>query len=488
MKSLKLLLLLSMLPLAAAFAGGDTLRYKLETSANVSTGAYAPMWFTANRYGLSGVEPCSGYLRAGVDYAGKLGADWRLEAGLDLAGAVNQTSDFVVQQAFVDVSWRNITLSIGSKEREAFPLDKNMRLSSGMMVEGPGARPVPQVRLEVKEYQNLPYTKGWVAAKFHFGYGWLTDGDWRSDFVKPGETFTRGVIYHSKSAMLRVGNPKKIPVTMEIGMIEAAQFGGSKWRKNDDGTITCVAKMPGGIKEYLKAIIPIQESTLQNVEGNHVGSWNFALNYTAPTWKLRCYYEHYFDDHSQLTWQYGRWKDGHIGVELTLPENPFVSTLLWEGLCTTDQTGPLLYDGVGGSFHEIQMSGGDNYYNHDYNWQHWGMGMGHPFLPGPIYNADGTNMFRSNRVKAHHIGIGGNPSDEWSYRLLLSYMRHWGTYKVPLDRMMRQGSTLAEVAYSPRKAAGWNFRLACGYDKGSYIGDSMGCMITITKTGVLWSR
>lgn len=147
---------------------------------------------------------------------------------------------------FVDVSWRNITLSIGSKEREAFPLDKNMRLSSGMMVEGPGARPVPQVRLEVKEYQNLPYTKGWVAAKFHFGYGWLTDGDWRSDFVKPGETFTRGVIYHSKSAMLRVGNPKKIPVTMEIGMIEAAQFGGSKWRKNDDGTTTCVAKMPAG--------------------------------------------------------------------------------------------------------------------------------------------------------------------------------------------------------------------------------------------------
>lgn len=41
MKSLKLLLLLSMLPLAAAFAGGDTLRYKLETSANVSTGDYA---------------------------------------------------------------------------------------------------------------------------------------------------------------------------------------------------------------------------------------------------------------------------------------------------------------------------------------------------------------------------------------------------------------------------------------------------------------
>lgn len=191
MKPLKLILLLSMWPLASMFASGDTLKYKLEMSANVSTGSYAPMWFTANRYGLSGIKPKSGYVRAGVDYAKKINDEWHVEAGLDLAGAVNQTSPFVVQQAFVDFSWRKITLSIGSKERAPFPLDKDMRLSSGMMVEGPDARPIPQVRFEVKEYQTLPYSKGWLAAKCHFGYGWFTDGDWRADFVKPGETFTK---------------------------------------------------------------------------------------------------------------------------------------------------------------------------------------------------------------------------------------------------------------------------------------------------------
>lgn len=159
MKSIKLILLLSMLPFAPMHAEGDSLRYKIEMSANASTGDYAPMWFTANRYGLSGVKPNSGYMRAGLEYAGKLGADWRIEAGLDLAGTVNQTAAFVVQQAYADVSWRKMTLSIGSKEREAFPLDKDMWLSSGMMVEGPDARPIPQVRFEVKEYQKLPYTK-----------------------------------------------------------------------------------------------------------------------------------------------------------------------------------------------------------------------------------------------------------------------------------------------------------------------------------------
>ena len=58
-----------------------------------------------------------------------------------------------------------------------------------------------------------------------------------------------------------------------------------------------------------------------NVEGNHLGSWNFAINYYLKDWKFRAYLEHFFDDHSQMFWQYGRWKDGQIGIEITLPKN-----------------------------------------------------------------------------------------------------------------------------------------------------------------------
>lgn len=482
------LLILSLLPVSAVYSNNDTLRYNVEMSANISSGGYAPLWFTANRYGLSGEQPNSGYLRTGVYYGRQLSETWRIEAGLDVAGALNHTSAFAVQQAYADVSWKGFTISAGSKERGAFPLDKDLRLSSGMMVEGPNARPVPQIRLEVNDYLDLPFTGGWLAAKGHFGYGWLTDGGWRESFVSKGMSYTRDIVYHSKSIMFRVGNPGKFPLTMEIGMIEAAQFGGSQWKKNSDGTVTCVRKMPSGIKEYFRAIIPVQKSTLENIEGNHVGSWNFAMTYNAAGWKARCYYEHYFDDHSQLTWQYGRWKDGHIGLELTLPDNRWVSAVLWEGLATADQTGPILYDGVGGSFHDVQMSGRDNYYNHEYLWQHWGEGLGHPFLPGPVYNKDGRLFFRSNRVKAQHIGVCGRPSDEWQWRVLLSYVRHWGTYSEPLDRMMRQGSTLFEASFQPRRAHGWSFTLGCGIDRGSYLGDSTGGMITIRKNGILWSR
>lgn len=154
-------LMAAMLPLCAATAGarGDSLTYKIELSGNASTGEYAPLWFTANRYGLSSERPNSGYLRAGVKYDTDLGKGWSVEAGLDLAGTIDQTAPFVVQQAYADISWKVINLSIGSKERGAFPLEKDMRLSSGMMVEGPNARPIPQVRLEVKKYWDVPFTK-----------------------------------------------------------------------------------------------------------------------------------------------------------------------------------------------------------------------------------------------------------------------------------------------------------------------------------------
>ena len=160
---------------AQAERADSTLTYRIEASGNVSEGTYAPLWFTANRYGLSSQEPNSGFLRAGIAYDRQLPHHWRIKAGLDLAGAVNQTSNFVVQQAYGDISWRFLTLSIGSKERTGGPLEKNERLSSGMLVEGNNARPVPQVRGEIADYVSVPGTKGWLALKGHIAYGMFTD-------------------------------------------------------------------------------------------------------------------------------------------------------------------------------------------------------------------------------------------------------------------------------------------------------------------------
>ena len=489
-----IVLAVALLPFtSAAEERPDSMSYRIETSGNSATGTYAPLWFTANRYGLSDTRDGSGYIRAGVTYSRRLGKGWSLQAGADLAGTVHQASDFVVQQAYADIAWRFLHLEVGSRERAGFPLEKNTALSSGMMVEGPNARPVPQVRIGIPRYLSFPRTGNWLALKGHIAYGMFTDGRWQESFVQSGQEYTRKVMYHSKSLMLRIGNREKFPVEFEIGMIMAAQFAGDLYVKNADGSHTLKTAMPKGFKAFAKAFVPMSGGSDSapgeqvNVEGNHLGSWNFGLNYYAGQWKFRAYLDHYFDDHSQMTFEYGRWTDGQIGLEITFPKNPIVTTVLWEGLSTKDQTGPILYDSFAGTLPE-QVSASDNYYNNYLYlaWQHWGQGMGNPLLPAPLYNEDGSIHFKSNRVRAHHLGIGGNPSHEWNYRILVSFARHWGTYQQPLDKQRKQFSSLYEATYAPQSIEGWSLTVALGLDRGNYLGNSAGGMLTIRKTGIIF--
>lgn len=479
-------LLLSILAVpAAAQQPEQTLTYRAEAAVTVSNGEYAPLWLTANCYGMTSNESKNAYLRAGIAWNKSLKHNWRITAGLDLAGGKNLTSNFWIQQAYADISWKKLTLSLGSKERSGFPLEKNEQLTSGWMVEGPNTRPVPQIRAEIRDYLDIPGLGHWLALKGHLAYGKFMDGNWQEDFVARGEMFTKDVLYHSKSLMLRLGNKDKLPVEFEFGLLTSAQFGGDRMQKNSDGSISLIRDMPEGLKDFWKIFFPTQESTLKNVEGNHCGSWNFGLNYYYGDWRFRAYLEHYFEDHSQMFWEYGRWKDGHIGVEISFPKNKWISSLVWEGLNTTDQTGPILYDGVAGSFTDLQMSGWDNYYtNMEYlGWQNYGSSLGHPFLMGPQYNTDGINEVKGCRVKAQHVGISGTPSDEWKWRMLVSYSRNWGSYKKPFDKATKQFSSLVEATYSPNRLKGWSVTAAIAIDRGNYPGNSTGGMITLSKTG-----
>ena len=328
---------------------------KVEAGATISSGDYAPYWLTANKYGMGSTEDNSAYLRAGIAWNKAFSHGWKLDAGLDLTGGKGLVSNFWVQQAYMDVSWKMLSLSIGSKERISSPLEKNAELTSGWMTEGMNTRPIPQIRGEIREFYSLPFTGHWLALKGHLAYGAFLDGKWQEGFVQPGGYYTRDVKYHSKALMFRLGNKEKLPVEFEFGLHMATQFAGDKMRKLADGSSEVVIDMPDDFRNYINAFFPSSggsdaiEGEQINVEGNMLGSWNFALNYYLNDWKFRVYLDHYFEDHSQMFWQYGRWKDGQIGVDITLPKNRWVSRVLWEGISTKDQSGALsheIYEGA----------------------------------------------------------------------------------------------------------------------------------------------
>lgn len=493
LRNITMLLVALLLNLAVAAQEKDKgmLTYRAELGVTAGGGDFAPLWLSANRYGLPGIKPNNGYLRAGMQYEKSFSDRFSLKAALDLAGGYNLEAKFVVQQAYVDLKYRKFVFSFGSKERAGFPLEKNTELSSGMLVEGMNTRPIPQVRIELPEYLYVPGTKQMFAIKGHLAYGVFMQNSYQRNSTSEGNIYTTNVLYHSKSIMFKVGNEKKFPLSGEFGLLMTTQFGGTVWEKKATGD-EFVLKMPHGVKAFLKAFFPISggkdtpEGEQVNVEGNHLGSWNFALSYTAENWKARLYYEHFFDDHSQMFFEYGRWKDGHIGIELTLPKNRYLSTLLWEGFSSYDQTGSILHDKTE-KFPE-QVSGNDNYYNHYFynGWAHAGRGIGYPMIVGPAYNTDGSQNIRSTRQRSIHFGLSGNPCDEVKWRILLSHSRNWGRYYDPYTEVKKQFSSLYEVTYMPRWAEGWNASVALGIDRGSYLGNNTGAMLTIKKTGKIF--
>ena len=471
-------------------------KYRVEAIATVGKGTYAPLWLTANRYGWGSTTPNAAAIRTGVFGQVPIQLYGHMSVGVDLSGAYHFSSQLALQQMYLDLGWKRLNLSLGMKERCTF-LRSDLSLSSGTLVEDANARPVPQARLELTDYVPVPWTRKWLGLKGYLAYGKFTDSDWQEDFVAAGQRFVRGAYYHSKGALFRIGNQEKWPWSLELGLQMATQFGGAQYRKTASGDVQYEFGVPIDWKTLVRVFLAMQGGGTStrgdqlNAEGNTVGAWLGRFVYDFPNnWKLQVYAEHYFEDESEMFFQYGMWRDGLLGIDLTLPKKRWVDRVVWEGLASDHQAGPILYEWFDATFPGIQISACDNYYNHGFygGWQHWGLGMGHPLLPGPAYNADHSIRFSSNRVRAHHVGISGSPFRDWSYRMKISFARHWGTYKQPLKEVTRQTSGLVEVTWKPSVWDGWSFSGAVAADLGGLIGNSLGGMVTVKKEGVLLKR
>ncbi|MDR2389622.1 MAG: capsule assembly Wzi family protein, partial [Tannerellaceae bacterium] len=444
------------------------------------SGLYAPFWLTANKHGFSSIRNGNGYVRMGIFREPDTNKTFSWGFALDGALARRFASTFVLQQACLDLNYGVFTLSMGSKERDMEL--KNQQLSTGGMTLSRNARPIPQLRMEVPRYWALPFAKGWLALRGHLAYGVFTDNNWQRSFARPDSKYTQDVLYHSKSLFIRIGNESKRPLVFEGGIEMASQFRGIVFNRLPEAL-----DMRSGWMDFVKVLIPSGSDPTDgenpNVYGNHLGSWNFSLAYTFPDWKARVYYDHFFEDHSMLFFEYV-WIDALVGLEITLPPNPVAESIVYEFIGTKDQAGPIYHDRTQGIYDQI--SARDNYYNHVLyaSWQHAGMALGNPLLISPIYNTDGSILFHSNRILAHHIGLSGRPFAEVDYRLLLSHTRSWGTYSAPFEDIKRNTAFLLEIGFSPRLIPGWRFAASFASDRGDLIGHNTGGMITIGKKGV----
>lgn len=484
------------LPCRAFEIPDSTVSYAVEFNSSVSTGETTPFWLVANRYGLSSLESWNGYLRAGIFKHKKYDRRFDWEVGADLAVPYGYSSSFLIQQLYAGVRYRSLNLTIGSKQWQSGVVDPN--LSSGDMVLSTNARPVPQIHLEMPHYNYVPFTKKWLAVRGYFSMGMCTDEKWERNRAGAGASWVENRLFHTKGLFLRGFNPDNSPITVEGGLEMASHWGGTIHAVDRYTKEPYTVEIPHGFKDMLKMIIgkgggnsadPHQQGEILNAAGNHVGQWSLAVNWAPKNldWKVRAYYEHYFEDHSMMFFDHA-WKDMLLGVQVEFPKNPIISKFVYEYINTKDQSGAVYWDITP----EIpsQVSGRDSYYSHYLytGWQHWGMGQGNPLLISPIYNTPGqydSYNFMNNRIKGHHIGFEGSPLRDLNYRVLLTYTRSWGSYDMPARYLRYNFNGLVEMNYHPSRFPGWNAKLGIGFDVSDLVGDNFGAMLTITKTGWL---
>lgn len=520
---------LLMLPLFAR-ADGSRLRYFAALSSLTSSGDNAPFWLVSKQQGLYSLDKSSGLARYGLSYSSSLGQGaFSYELTADVTTGYNSVHSFGVQQLFAELSWKNLVLTVGSKEQFAeqrsssllregssfaaaalnrdfsnLYYDKFTDIGCGGLLYSGNSMPVPQVRLELPRYVDVPYTRGWLKARGHIAYGIFLDGDFQRDFTR-GNSITRyaeNVLFHSKALFFKVGRPDKFPVTFEGGLEMYSQFGGDVYRHGDGKVVS----MPARVTDFLKALVPwsgsddtpLDEQT--NISGNQIGNWHAALTLHLAPVDVRFYGEHLFEDFSQLffiEYQSNRegkkrliyypWRDFLAGVRVTNKSGvlPFVANLQYEFLSTYDQSGALYHDPT--STLKEQMDGVDDYYNHGIypGWHYWGMGIGNPLVVSPVYNENGSLVFSGNRVVAHHVGVNGEfGSLPLAYRLKYTYSENWGTYHNPYSEKKYTNSLLLDIAYTPGKGE-WGGVLSVGCDRSNLVGNNWGVLLTLFKVGLI---
>lgn len=470
-------------PIAMRAEWNDSIKYKAEIGTAVGGGDHNPFWLANNKQGFSSVEKNNLWLRLSAFKELDDSKRFSWGAGVDMGVAYRFSSIFVPQQLYAEVKYRCLDAMIGAKDIYDEFLDPS--LSSGALTNGWNSHAIPQLRVGIFDYADVWGCKEMFAIKGHIAYGMFDDNWWLNRWVNNNYKYTLSTLYCSRAISFRFGNAKKFPLEGELGLRMDTEFGGKTWWPAQQK----FQKHPVGWKDFIKACIPMGGSSETdageqlNVQGNMLGNWNLGLKWQDPSgWMVRAYYQHYFEDHSMLFFDYV-WKDGLYGVQAKLPKNRFVSEVAYEFLFMKDQGGAVYWDHTPEI--DYQVSGRDSYYyNYIYNsYQHWGMTIGNPLLTSPIYNSNHQLEIFDTRISSHHFAIKGEPSDQVDYRLMATHTRSWGTYFLPYNKVKANFSFLAEVKYHPKRLKGWEGGLSFAFDKGNIVGNSYGAMISISKSG-----
>lgn len=501
MKLKKLILTLVLSAIGLEAVAQLTVDYEATVMGNASSGEFAPYYISSNNHGImpqkeSALGRVAGWHEMDTTkrFSYGFGADviggWCDGAtyssyDADLGQYYNHEespSNIWIQQLYGEIKYRGVFLTVGLKEQNSAMLNND--LSSGDLMQSGNSRPIPEVRAGFVNFQDIPFTNGWVQIDGEISYGKTTDSDWLEDrFNYYSNRLTVDSWYTYKRAYFRTKPSQAFSIT--IGAQAAGQFRGTTYRYKN-GEVYKVEKRDSKFRDFFDMFIP-KAGEEGYVKGNHLGSWDFMARYRLRNNdQLRAYFQWLWEDGSGIGKLNGF--DGLWGVEYRSSRRGIVNGVVVEYLDFTNQSGPIHWDqmdNVGTTITDTDATGADNYYNNmNYNgYAHYGMSIGSPMFRSPLYNQDGVLEYVDNRFRGFHVGVIGNILRQLEYRILGSYRKSWGTIFVPRLSPRECVSFMVEAKYEVPSVSGLNVKAQVAMDNGRLYGDNFGAMVSVSYRG-----
>lgn len=417
----------------------------------------------------AGVEFLAGY-GSGVNYWRPAGDSHRRQSPLRL------------HQLYGELKYRQVFLQVGMRESRSLIVDNN--LSSGDLVLSNNARPIPGAWVGFLDFVDIPFTKGWVQIEGRLGYGRMFDDGYVEDqFNYFNGLSTADLWFTYKRCYFRT-NPKK-PFHVTVGMQSAGMFGGSA-QYYENGSIKQTYNRGFRIKDLWHMFFPREGTGEGNAIGNSLGSWDLKAQYRFKNdSRLSAYFEWLFEDGSGVAKANG-W-DGLWGLQYDFGKKGIVTGLLMEYIDFSNQCGPIHYspgDNPGSSITQL-VGGADNYYNNSFYgpYANYGMAIGSPFALAPVYNTDGSNLFKHNRTRGFHAAVTGSPVDGVVYKFMISHQKAGGYGQLPAPHFLYNTSAMAEASWAPVKLDGFSFKGKIAFDAGRLRGNNFGVLLGVTYSG-----
>lgn len=394
------------------------------------------------------------------------------------------TSNAWLHQLYGSVKFRGVFLTVGLKEFESKLL--NERLSSGDISESSNTRPIPGARAGFVDFQNIPFTRGWVQIQGEIGYYKSTDNHWQADrYNYWNYHINQGWWYNYKNLYFRTKPSENFSVT--IGMQACAQFAGfTHYYRN--GLLQSTQGHGVRFRDFIDMLVPREGETY--VVGNHIGSWDLQLRYRLRDGsEIRAYMESPWEDGSGVGKLNG-W-DGLWGLEWKPVKRGALSGAVFEFITFMNQSGPIHYDyddHPGTTLNSNRATGADDYYNNAwYNgYAIYGQSIGTPMAVQPVRNTDGaTTRFLQNRFWGIHAAVEGDVLPTLSYRAMANYRRYYGNIFIPAISVTNSVSAMLEATWHPKRIPGLKINAQLAFDAGSSVyGSNFGALVAATYSGV----